>query len=182
MLIFWTCPAISLLFTSSDPAAITWAVIAIIVLAIQCEMPRRTLSHVFEESEKAFSPTLAHSYSASSVIFVLPRSRIVAALNNSAPNHMFGPAFAWTRSTVNKARILWAYFCLKASAALDLAASQIGSARDNDSSAIAFAFPSRRARAANWRHAANDNQFFKTLACKFCGTGRSYDSHVWSVS
>lgn len=76
---------ISSLLYWSRPFAIFWAVSLVIVFSVQTVILRGGFSHVFQESDKGFSPTGAYLYSSATVVCVTRIFRSVTTIQHRSP-------------------------------------------------------------------------------------------------
>jgi hypothetical protein len=119
MALFSEFPTVPILLTIRSPVAIFWAVGSIIVPPLKCKFwwCRRTWSHVFQKSCKAFSPPLANCDATRSVVFERAILKVIAAPIHGLPYSIFGsssfPVLPLTRTTHFPAKASAAFYSFR---------------------------------------------------------------------
>lgn len=137
----------------ADPLTVAWLVIAAVINAVYCIF-WWTIPHVIKESEKRISPFLGNLNTSSTIIGVIARLWIVAALNHATPNIEF-PRFALA------VRCFSATGCAIMTRCLSLEIAALGF---YCASTITKAFPVWSKRIAAKLHEANNFQMTKHLS------------------
>lgn len=83
-------PCVSGLLTASRPSTVFWKVAKVVVDSINGVIWRRPVSHVSMEVFKAIEPSIANSYSSSSVICVGVKIRVSASEFDTVPDVVHG--------------------------------------------------------------------------------------------
>jgi hypothetical protein len=124
------------LLVARGPSAILWAVVAVVVVTLQCVKRGWTRTHILDEI-RVVIPSLTHANATTAIAVVMRLLRVVAAVPHLHPNTVF-------RRVLNAVmrRPMFSYaLLLQTAATLMLTACQIVRVRDRQSSAIAHARP-----------------------------------------
>jgi len=144
-----------LLFTGS-PSAIIWRIIAVIVNAIN-RGPIRPWPHVSNKRREADSPSVAHLYPSTAVVFPVLFGLVSTSRDDPAPNAIF-------RAMTHAVRLIarQEYFSFQASTTTRYAALKVVNGNDQSFSALTFAqhklllafvslIPDNRKSGVNWQ-------------------------------
>lgn len=99
-----TRPSIISLLFRSCPSAVSWLIVAVVIDALYRMLRTRFATHIYKKMFKRIQPSLAHSYPATAVCFVIFSILFVAAHLDHLPAFVLPTLFSYSASiglTVN---------------------------------------------------------------------------------
>ena len=132
-------PRISGLLLSGRPAAIFWAIIAVVINSIKRVFVGGAITNILQEISKARCPSLANFDPAPTPQMILRGRRVCAAALHRIPCSIFRSSL---RMPMYSARLRIS-FALQAAATARRSSPKVGTHHDSSATAVASAFPPR---------------------------------------